>query len=172
MPVTYNLISSNVLSSSAASVTFSAIPSTYTDLIVRMTTRSDRALVTDNYLIELNGSATAVYSRTSLLNNGGTAQSSNATAQAFWVALYTDAATATSNTFGSAELYIPNYAGSNNKVASSFNVQEDNNTTAYLSANAHLWGNTAAITQIKISPSASQNWVSGSSFYLYGIKNS
>ena len=168
---TYTLISSNVLTSSAASVTFSAIPSTYTDLVVRASARSDRALVTDNYLIELNGSATAVYSRTSLLNNGGTPQSSNATPQAFWVALYADAANATSGTFGSAELYIPNYAGSTNKVASSFSVQEDNTTAGYLSANAHLWGNTSAITQIKISPSATQNWVSGSSFYLYGISN-
>ena len=41
MPSTYTLISSNVLASSAASVTFSAIPSTYTDLVVRASIRSD-----------------------------------------------------------------------------------------------------------------------------------
>ena len=40
---TYTLISSNVLSSSAASVTFSSIASTYTDLVLRVSARDDRA---------------------------------------------------------------------------------------------------------------------------------
>ena len=169
---TYVAIAKTVLTGSQLNITFSGIPSTYTDLVIVASARSDRALVTDNYLIELNGSATAVYSRTSLINNGSTPQSSNATGQAFWVALYSDAASATSNTFGSIEIYIPNYAGSTNKIASTTSVQEDNVSTGYASANAHLWGNTSAITSIKISPSASQNWISGSRFDLYGIKNS
>ena len=38
---TYTLISSNVLASSAATVTFSSIPATYTDLVLRVSARNN-----------------------------------------------------------------------------------------------------------------------------------
>jgi hypothetical protein len=47
MANTYTLIASNTLGASAASVTFSAIPSTYTDLVVRYSAASCDAAVTD-----------------------------------------------------------------------------------------------------------------------------
>ena len=56
MANTYTLISSNVLSSSAASVTFSAIPATYTDLVVKTSVRE-----TNNsgvMLCKINGTTT------------------------------------------------------------------------------------------------------------------
>jgi hypothetical protein len=51
--------------------------------------------------------------------------------------------------------------------------EEDNATEAYIAATAGLYRNTSAITSISIdSVTTSINLVSGSSFYLYGIKNS
>ncbi len=84
MPATYTLINSNVLTSSAASVTFSAIPATYTDLVIRCSGRSDSSFsaVLDLYL-SFNGS-TATYSRTQIRGYGSTADSSNGSGSSYW----------------------------------------------------------------------------------------
>jgi hypothetical protein len=47
MANTYTLIESQVLGSSAASVTFSAIPATYTDLVLKFSSRNDDTGVTE-----------------------------------------------------------------------------------------------------------------------------
>ena len=173
MPNTYTLISSNVLSSSAASVTFSAIPSTYTDLVVRMSVRGDNADRRDLLMVGLNSSSinisvTYLYSTYST-SVGQSGRDSAATSAGFgWF----DAATATSNTFASGEIYIPNYAGSTTKPIGSILMSEDNSTTADGWAQASFANSTAAITSINLSRLFGSNFVSGSSFYLYGISKS
>ena len=172
MPSTYTLISSNVLSSSAASVTFSAIPATYTDLVLRCSLRSDVASTLENVTIRYNSDSATNYSLTRLRGDGSSASSSassSANEMTFFAAA--DGSTATSNTFSSWELYIPSYTASQNKPMGSFQVQENNTTAANITAVATLWRNSAAITSMLISAQSS-NFVSGSSFYLYGIKNS
>ena len=80
--------------------------------------------------------------------------------------------TATSNTFGNSELYIPNYAGSTNKSSSADAVAESNTTTVFAYLNAALWSSTAAITSITLTPDAGgANFVQYSTATLYGIKN-
>lgn len=173
MAATYTLISSNVLASSAASVTFSAIPSTYTDLVLRASVRGDSATVLEALLLNFNADTAGNYSQTTLLGSGSAASStrqsnvfsSNNLQQA-------DGGSATASTFGNAEIYIPSYTVNQNKPIGSFGVGENNATAAYMGAVALLWRNTAAITSIAITPNSSANFVSGSSFYLYGIKNS
>lgn len=172
MPSTYTLISSNVLTSSAASVTFSAIPSTYTDLVVRWSARSDRSAVSDTMKLRLNSDSATNYSWTYLLGNGSAASSGINSALDYISLGAADAATATTNTFANGELYIPNYLASTKKPVSSINAQEDNNTAAQLWGLASLWQGTASITSVQLFPSIGPNFVSGSSFYLYGIKNS
>jgi hypothetical protein len=172
MPATYTLISSNVLTSSAASITFSSIPATYTDLVVRASARTDSASSRDAIYIEFNGSGSS-YSNTFVR---GTSTLATSGTYAFGIASPrgADGATATSNTFGSVEWYIPNYLASTNKPVSVFGVQENNTTTANdanIEAVAGLWSNSAAITSIVIKKVDGTNFVSGSSFYLYGISN-
>jgi len=76
MPSTYTLISSNVLGSSAASVTFSAIPSTYTDLVLRISARGlDAALNTETMQFFVNNSTSAQYSYRAIRNFNSTATS-------------------------------------------------------------------------------------------------
>jgi hypothetical protein len=170
MPSTYSLISSNVLSSSAASVTFSAIPSTYTDLVLRISTRVNYASVDGNILIRFNGDTASNYSYTFIYGNGTTRVSSRGTSTTRIIgASATEGSSATSNTFASAELYIPSYLANQNKPVSLDSATENNATEAYRAANAGLWRNTAAITSIYLEGG---DFVSGSSFYLYGIKNS
>jgi hypothetical protein len=166
MATTYTLIDSEVLTSSAASVTFSSIPATYTDLVVRISGRTDVNNNNTYYQCEFNAS-TANFTYRQLYADGTSAGSSSGTFGYFGV---TSGAADVANVFGNAEIYIPNYAGSTNKPFSVFAVQEDNASEVYMSAIAGLRSNTDAITSIKIK-SATGNLVSGSSFYLYGISN-
>ncbi len=168
------LISSTTLGSSTASVTFSGIPSTYTDLCIKISARTDESGATESQiLVEYNGSATAVYSNTRLRGSGSAAASLRNSNEAYIrIPDGTPGPSATSNTFSNGEIYIPSYTVSQYKPASLVSMAENNATAAYMDAEAGLWQNTSAISSIKLSPNAGVNFVSGSSFYLYGLKNS
>jgi hypothetical protein len=176
MPVTYTLIASNVLSTTAASVTFSAIPATYTDLVLRLSTRTNRTSANlQRLFMKFNGDGTTTkYSFTDVSRSGTSPASFRlANTEEIWNG-YTQATDSTSNTFANTEIYIPNYASSVNKPLSAFACPEDN-VSGYMdgavTAVAGLYSETAAITSVTfLLPTGS--FVSGSSFYLYGIKNS
>jgi hypothetical protein len=172
MPATYTLIASNTLSSSAASVTFSAIPATYTDLVLRMSLRSTEASNTTPIEITFNSDTATNYSVTRINGDGSAASSSRRTSYNFIDGFQVPAANGTSNTFSSTELYIPNYTASQNKPMSLMQVDERNTTAAEMNAIAGLWRNTAAITSITLDFFGATTYASGSSFFLYGIKNS
>jgi len=172
---TYTLISSNVLSSSAASVTFSSIPATYTDLVLKYSSRHDSASSISQSAITFNGSSAANYSETVVYGKSVSAASGSQSGSSQIDFMYDDANSATANTFSNTELYIPNYTVSANKPMSWFGVTENNATTnnsAMIVANASLWRDNSAITSITILALASRNFLTGSSFYLYGISNS
>jgi hypothetical protein len=169
------LISSQTLASTAASVTFSSIPATYTDLVLRVSARdTTTSAIIGGTTFTFNGSSGSLYSITKLIGDGGTASSSrrsNITSDEFY---YPGAnAGMTANTFGSVEIYIPSYTASQNKPFSTFAVTENNSGTAgdtEIDAWANLYRDTAAISSIVIN--AYVNFAIGSSFYLYGLKNS
>ena len=171
MANTYTLIASNTLSSSAASVTFSAIPNTYTDFIVKFSARTTASITAANLLITLNSTSSG-YSRTRLYGTGSAAASDRtSSAVDFTIDDSVPGVLGTTNTFNNGEIYIPNYAGSTNKPSSMFITPERNNTAATMSVAAGLWSNTAAISTIAFSLNTG-NFAIGSSFFLYGIKNS
>lgn len=164
MANTYTLIaSSTVGSGGAANIEFTSIPSTYTDLLLKISLRGSFAGVADNITLTINNSA--IGTPKSVFGNGASAVSN---ADPF---VYT-ASTATASTFGNGEIYIPNYTSSNNKSISADTVSENNATTAYTFLTAALWSNSAAITSIKLAPADGGTWNQYSTAYLYGIKNS
>jgi len=171
MPSSRILIASQVLGSAASSVTFSSIPGTYTDLCLKVSARTTGAAVLDNIGIQFNSSTSSIYSDTTLRGAGAggadSVRDSNYTAVLFYNSMSSGGSTA--STFGNAEIYIPSYTASQNKPLGGFGVSETNATTAYMSAGAFLWRNTAAITSIAITSDNAQSFVSGSSFYLYGL---
>lgn len=170
MANTYTLIASNTLSSSAASVTFSSIPANYTDLVLRMFTRESGTGIYQNIQITFNGSSANSYTGTYLQGSGSAASSgreTTATAPLFNWGGINNTASQTSNTFASSELYIPRYLARTNKPSGGFSVTENNATAAYIWNFANLWGNTSEITSITIA--TPNSFVSGSSFFLYGI---
>jgi hypothetical protein len=172
MPVTYELIASNVLGSAAASVTFSAIPSTYTDLVLRASARNSAAVNNAVLGLTVNGLTTTIYSTLYLQGTGSAASSTfNATQTELNGNTFQGTAT-TADTFTSIEFYIPNYTVASNKPISGISHAENNATAALTRASANLIRTTAAITSINLFDTSAANFVAGSSFYLYGIKNS
>jgi len=168
MANTYTLIQAQTLASSQASVTFSSIPATYTDLVLRHSIRATTTNV--QTYIKINTS-TASQSVTLLLSDGsGVYTYRNPDYPAEWIA-YKSTSGNTANTFGSGEIYIPNYTVAQNKPFSSVSVTENNASDAFIGIGAKLWSNTAAITSLEIY-GQSGDLALGSSFYLYGIKNS
>jgi len=172
MPSTYTLISSNVLASSAASVTLSSIPATYTDLVVSLSARSDESGATRSDIrFTINGTTTN-YSYTRLIGDGSDVTSSRVSSSTRFDFGDISGAAGTSNTFASGEIYIPSYLATQNKTISTFVAQENNTASAFIRPYANLWSDSAAITSLAFTIAGGFNFVSGSSFYLYGIKNS
>ena len=151
----------------AASIDFTSIPSTYTDLKLVASTRTSQTQPNDDITLKFNTSA-ANFTYRILQGTGSSAGSYNGSTARGGP---TDGNTATSNTFGSFEMYIPNYAGSTNKSFSIETVQENNNSTAYAELGADLWSQTAAINAISLLP-AGPLFLQYSTATLYGIKNS
>ena len=174
MPGSRYLIESNILSTSTASITFSSIPATYKDLVLRYTARHNNAFSISQLGITFNGDTAANYSETAAYGSSTAAASGRQTSVNDINFNYVDADSATANTFSSNELYIPNYTVSANKPMSWTGITENNATTnnsAIILMNASLWRNSAAISSITLTAAAGRNFLTNSSFYLYGISN-
>jgi hypothetical protein len=164
MATTYTLISSvTVGSGGAATIDFTSIPGTYTDLVLKLSSRQSTAQVYGIIDLSINGTSTNESYRM-IEGNGSSASSNNGSYIYVGAAV---GANATANTFSNFELYFANYASSNNKSISIDGVGENNATTAYANLQAALWANSAAITSISLE----SNFVQYSTAYLYGISN-
>jgi hypothetical protein len=178
VPTTYTLIASSVLGSNQSTVSFSSIPATYTDLIVTGSIRSSNAGIGNQLSIWFNTDTdtATTYSYTYLRGTGTAASSSRSSNTGDTRIFDINGNGSTASVFSNTEIYIPNYRASINKPFSAFSTMENNASASFMGVNAFLWRNTAAITAITL---ASQQYASlgttllaGSSFYLYGIKNS
>jgi hypothetical protein len=176
MPNTYTLIASNLITSNTASVTFSAIPATYTDLVLRFTSRTTNATTFDSLALKFNSDTSSIYSETNLYGSGssvGSDRGLGANSTQFALLGASTGNTSTSNSFASIEIYIPNYTSTVSKAQSAVWSKPENSSSNHeVYAVAALYRNTSAISSINLTSRNSENFVSGCSFYLYGIKNS
>lgn len=172
MPVTFiKIASTTVGAGGAASIEFTSIPSTYTDLIILFSLRSAGNVTASwSARMTLNSDTTdANYSRRYLGGDGSAATSSAASDRFIG---HLNNSTATASVFGNGSLYIPNYAGSTNKSYSSDTVAENNATAGFDAFLAGLRSNTAAITTIKLDDYNGNNLAQYSTATLYGISKS
>lgn len=154
----------------AASIDFTSIPATYTDLCLKLSARTGRAATNDAIYIKFNGSSTG-YSMKDVLNDNNTATSyTNLFGVGYSFNGQGDSTTA--SVFGSADIYIPNYASANYKSLSIETVVENNAVDCRVDMTAMLWSNTAAINQITLTNNSATNFKEFSSATLYGIKSS
>jgi hypothetical protein len=168
MPITYKKIASvTVGSGGAANMDFQNIPADYTDLVLKVSARNSSD--ENAYRVRINNDSSTLYSARFLLGNGSAASSnSNSTQTAAFVGRMS-MSTDTASTFGSTDIYIPNYTSSVAKSLSSDVVTENNATTAFQSLFAALYTGTSAITRLTLIPDAN-NFAEHSTATLYGIK--
>lgn len=172
MADTYKLISSVTVGSATGSITFSSIPATYTDLLVKVSPRFSAASANKTLVIRFNSDASiSNYTNKRLSGNGSAASSSSENGYNGGYVSEVNGGSSTASTFSNVEIYIPNYAGSNNKPFSVDSAMENNTTTAFAQLLVNLWNNTAAITSITLVEQGSDNFVQYSTAYLYGISN-
>ena len=173
MPDTFIKIASvTVGGAGAANITFSSIPNTYTDLVIKLSARTTRSAIEEAIDIEFNGSGGTAYSSRRLYGTGSATGSDSGSSQAFSEFYSVNGGSSTNPTFSNSEIYFPNYAGSNNKSISTDTVTENNATAVTTGLHAGLWANSAAITSIKLTPASGGSLLQYSTAVLYGIKNS
>ena len=171
MATTYKAIATvTVGSGGAANIEFTSIPATYTDLKILCSVRNETAA--GQMTMVFNNSTDSTYSRRKLYTDGSSVASASGSSETTFNFIDIPFSSYTANTFSSTDIYIPNYAGSNNKSFSVDNVEENNATTAYTEIIAGLRSNTAAITSIKFAINNGSDFNQYSSATLYGIKNS
>jgi hypothetical protein len=164
MPSTYEPIATQTLGSATATVTFSSIPSTYTDLVLVTSSKKDTATAA-NEAIRFNSDTGSNYSYTLLEGTGSAAASGRAT-NSTSIAL-DDAALVDTSNFRPAIVSIQNYSNSTtNKTI----LSRANNASRGVDAIVGLWRNTAAITSVSVILQGGSNFAAGSTFTLYGIK--
>lgn len=154
-------------SGGAASITFTStatIPTDYTDLMLVYSARTDRASTDEVIYLSFNSETTGFSSK--YLDGNGSSASTSGLAR---YAGNASAATATSDTFGSTTIYLPNYRSAANKSYSVDSVTENNATGAQQILIAGLRSDTDAIDTITLTPAFGNDFVQYSSFTLFGI---
>jgi hypothetical protein len=157
------IIQHQELASTQASITFSSIPQTFTDLYLLLSVRPDAA--TTDIQISFNGN-TSNFSRKQLFGTGSSAGGGNGADR--YIGSNPNSSY-TANTFGNHSVYISNYTANQGKTYSADSVAENNATTSVQVILAGLWNDTAAITSLAISVFGAGNFVQYSSATLYGI---
>ena len=170
----FSLISQQVLGSSATTVTFSSIPSTYKSLQLRVSARDTGGGTAQDvgYLLKFNsdsgnnytwhhvyatgsGTVTAVgYFNENLTYSPGSATNANP-----------------SGVFGTSIYDIVDYASTSKNKTTKFFGGTNNNSAVnaiYMSIGSGLWMSTAAINNILLT-AGNTAFAAGSTFSLYGV---
>ena len=160
---TYIPIATQTLGSPAASITFSSIPGTYTDLRLVITPTASSGV--DLYF-QFNGDTATNYSLI-VLQGSGTGANSVSQSSAAQIDLTFNSAGVSATIPHLYTMDVFSYAGSTNKTAL-FVSSEDNNGSGYVVNAVALWRSTAAITSIKVS-AGSGTLSTGTIATLWGI---
>jgi hypothetical protein len=171
----YDALATVTVGTAVSSITFSGIPADYKHLQVRGLFRSDKSADTnaDLYLYLNGDTSTANYTRHYLRGNGSVASSLGFAASAVPVAGEAPAASSPSNVFGATVIDILDYGNLNKfKNVRTFHGDSQNSGTTqsniYLTSS--LWMNTHRVNSLTFALQASTNFVTNSTFALYGVK--
>ena len=170
MANTFTLIQAiTVPAGGQATVTFSSIPNTYTDLCLKLSFRDSSANDRRILFVRFNGGTSGYNDRSIRAYNSGVASQTDNGGNNSIAIWDVPAANATASIFSDIEIYIPNYTSSNNKSVSADGVGENNSGFAIAGLTAGSSNLTSAISTIDLFASA--NIVQHSTAYLYGVKN-
>ncbi len=165
MPSTYTPIATTTLGSASATVSFTGISGTYTDLVLVATAASASGEPTISF--QLNSDTGSNYSRTLLIGNGTTATSeraSNSTQGRI------SNSTGLTTTLG-ANATIAQFMNYSNATTYKTVIARSNTSLYATEAIVNLWRSTSAITSIALFTNSGVNFAAGSTFTLYGVKS-
>ena len=173
MANTMTLIATGTISSATYSYTMSSIPQTYTDLVMFISARSDYS-ANHEMQFAINSVTTGYSNRMIYTNNGSSAQSASASNAFYTWGGAVVGSGAPANTFSNCSVYFPNYSSTTvAKSISSDSTAESNAAASIIWMNAGLNTTTAAISSLTFYCWQSFiNFQPGTTFTLYGIKNS
>jgi hypothetical protein len=167
----YELISTTILGSSAASVTFSGLGTSaaaYKHLQIRMTGRGDVATAQTVVGMRMNSDTGTNYGLHRLTGNGSSVSSGGNANNDWGYAGIVSAASAGANQFGASIIDILDFSSSvKNKTVRTLTGNTSGNEIDLYS---FVWLSTSAVTSLNLYPPAGGNWVTGSRFSLYGLK--
>ena len=157
MAITYEPIATTSASGSVSSITFSSIPSTYTDLVLVADVLG--AASSTDPVLRFNSDTGANYSSTNMRGDGSSTSSVR----------YADSYIVAGASYGSGIRYthIINIQNYSNATTYKTAIVRSNDTGNSVSAIVILWRSTSAINSVQISAAA--NITVGSTFTLYGI---
>ena len=164
MPATYEPIATQTLASAASSITFSSIAASWTDL--RVVFIDNGLSVADRPVMQFNGDTGTNYSATRITGTGGAAGSTTTTNDN-QIRFQNSNLEATYPSLLTVDIF--SYAGSTNKTVLGMQ-SDDGNGTGGIYVAVGLWRNTAAITSIVIKTISGNNFLTGTTATLYGIK--
>lgn len=164
-------IAQTILDSPAATVSFSGIAGTFTNLLVTVVARCSAAIVADDVYAQFNADTAANYTRQFLSATSSSVTAGNNVSVAKASIVFIPCASALAGAPGMGTVQIPSYSGTTFlKVAYNpgFLVPGAGATNAEITGEGLLWANTAAITSIVFGMAAGSNFVAGSTFTIYG----
>jgi hypothetical protein len=162
MTATYENIATTTLGSSATEINFTSISGSFTDLIIVL--RAIQTTGATSGTMQFNADTGNNYSNTFIEGTGSAASSNRNTNTAFSFLFYNN--NAATDGLSVSIAHIMNYS---NTTTHKTSVTRFGNSGTLVGAYVSTWRNTSAINSIKII-AGGQNFQSGSTFTLYGIK--
>lgn len=166
MASTYTPIATNTLGSAASSVTFSSIPTTYTDL--RLVITGGTTLAGEKPSIRFNSDSGTNYSYAILYGDGSSTGSTSGSNQSYLNPSWAGSMSNTIPTFYTIDIF--SYSNSSVYKTILCTFSGDKNGSGDSANVVNLWRSTSAINNIYIYASGGSTFTSGSTFTLYGIK--
>lgn len=157
----------------ASTVTFSNISQAYTDLIIKVSARSNRVSAYSFLCLTFNGySLNGNYYDNQVYADSSAAQVNNSGIGTNTIfASFIDASSATSNSFAGVDINVQNYTSNTWKLTLSEGAMVNNaSVTQLINKDGGVFYNNSPITSITLSD-ASGSFVQYSTFTLYGVYN-
>jgi hypothetical protein len=170
----YELISTTVLSSSAASVTFSGLGTSaaaYKHLQIRVTARSTNGGAgNDGLWLQFNGDTGSNYAWHRLEGNGSSVSSGAGSSTTWMLQGLAARASQASGVFSAALIDILDFANTSKNTTSRSLNGSMTSTNPSVALGSGVWLNTAAVTSATLKPDAGYDFLTGSRFSLYGLR--
>jgi hypothetical protein len=171
---TYKLIGSvTVGAGGAASMEFTSIPQTYSDLVLKVSNRNNASATIRNSNLRINNNSSNIYyQRVVDSSSGGNYATANSAADPtiYWSGLTNDT-NSTAGAFSSIEIYFPDYTNTSySKTISAQSVAENMATFGQIRFSGMIASTANAITSIQVI--GENTFLQNSTAHLYGINNS